>query len=66
MANEFWEEVGVETTLHTAEENIEEIIDNVPHDQLYTIGGEINRNTRWGATLWELTQFVWNLKNLGF
>ena len=64
--NNFWEEVSIETTLHQAEITKDEIISVVPHDQLYTITGEINRNTRWGAALWELTQFISNIENLGF
>ena len=62
----FWNEVGVETALTAAETARDEIIEYVPHGQLYTSSGEINKETRWGATLWQLTLFVSSLKNLGF
>ena len=64
--NVFWNEVGVETALAAAETAREEIIENIPYSVLYASTGEINRETRWGAILWQLTIFISSLKNLGF
>jgi len=63
---EFWNEVGIETTLEAAELSKDEIISHIPHSELYTMAGEINKETRWGATLWQLTLFISSLRNLGF
>ena len=62
----FWVEVEVETLLARAEQARQDIIENIPHTEIYTITGEVNMSTRWGAVLWTINQSIASLQAMGF
>lgn len=59
-------EVEVGSIIEKAEELKQSIVETIPDREIFTLSGEISRDTRWGATLWSLTHIIANLKNLGF
>jgi hypothetical protein len=64
--NRFWLEVECEALLAKCETQRETIIYTIPHNELYTLSGEVNPNTRWGAILWTLNHTIANLRSMGF
>lgn len=64
--NKFWLEVEMEILLEKAEQDKAYIIETIPHSEIYTLSGEINPNTRWGATLWAINNMIATLNNMGF
>lgn len=59
-------EVEVEALLIRAEELRENIVEELPEVELYTLTGEVNLQKRWGAVLWQLNHLGATLRNLGF
>ena len=63
---QFWLEVEAESLFERCDELRATIAQNIPHEELYTLSGEVDFNTRWGAVLWTLNKTTASFRALGF